>query len=294
MLVKLLDCPELVQNNVQFNFSIEFFGFKENVTIDFDDSSRIYIENQNGLESVNRMTINKTLVRLGFYKIVARDFFNEFNSTCLIQLDGSKLDLNDLNSIVYLLDKKIDLNDCLNNCSGNGICIQSTDEKYKCICFEDYEGITCQTNKHKCIRKPCLNNGICTETKVYSNFTHDFIYEFNCTCSERFYGTYCEKMKNVCKDITCSGNGVCYYNQNLEIEECRCFSYFSGRNCETESVEIKTIKKIISTATIISIIIIFLLISTFIIIDIISVFINRKNKVSPKRKRKIFKPIYIS
>lgn len=285
----------MVQKNEQFNFSIEFFGFKENVTLHFDDSTIIYILNQNGLESVNRILINKTFARLGLYKIFAHDLFYEFNSTCLIQLDGSKLDLSDVNSIVYLLDKKIDLNDCLNNCSGNGICKQSTDDKYKCVCLEDYEGITCQLNKHKCIKKPCLNNGNCTETKVYSNFTGSFNYEFNCTCPERYDGTYCEKMKkNICADVSCSGNGVCFYNQNLETEECRCFSYYSGKNCETESDQMKTIKKVITTATIIAIIIIVLLFSIFIIFDVISIFINRKNKVSPKKKEVIFKPVYIS
>ncbi|RNA08840.1 neurogenic locus notch -like protein [Brachionus plicatilis] len=285
-LILLNDCPTVVKKGEQFNFSIEFYGFEQNVTISFGDLTSITIENPNGLKFSSKMFIHKTYDKFGHYKIFAYDAFKMFNSTCYIKLDGSTLDLNDLNSVVYLLDKKLDLNDCLNNCSGNGICRQLTDNFFKCSCFEDFEGNSCQTSKHKCFRKPCLNNGICNETKVISSLTDHVNYEYECICSDRFYGTHCEKMKkDYCTNKTCSGNGICFFNQTSEQGECKCFPLYGGNFCQIESSEMKTIRKVISTATIIAIITIFLLFSTIIILDILTIFTKKKsNKVAPKEK----------
>lgn len=285
----------MVKKGEEFNFSVEYFGFSQNFTINFGDLTSQIVENHDGLQMINKIVVYKTYTRFGLYKILAYDSIKNFNSTCLINSDGSTLDLNDLNSVVYLLNKKLDLNDCLNNCSGNGICKQSSDDDYRCACFEDYTGNTCQMNKHKCFRKPCLNNGNCTEFKVISNFTGNIDYEFKCSCSQRYYGTYCEKIKkDYCTNKTCSQNGFCFFIETSEEGECRCFRFFSGKNCEIESNDIKTIKKIISTATIIAIVTIILCLSSFILMDILSILIRKNNKIKPIEKKIITRPFYIS
>ena len=79
-------------------------------------------------------------------------------------------------------------------------------------------------------------------------------------------------------------------NNNHEIS-CQCFYMYSGQKCEIESQEVVFRRKVITTAKIISILVILLTFCLFIICDFIT-FCQRKKLESKKTKDKRYRFLY--
>ncbi|RNA23122.1 Tetratricopeptide repeat 28 [Brachionus plicatilis] len=177
--------------------------------------------------------------------------------------------LNSFSSLVQLpisaaldyLKSKIDMGDCLANCSNNGRC-KIENGLARCVCRKFFMGKMCNLDMRKCASNPCLNNGTCIES-----FNLD---SYKCDCGNLFYGENCQFKIDVCKNHTCSGNGYCV-DQDDE-PKCVCKYLFSGKNCEIESDEIKQIRKTVSGAKGVAIAAIVLFYSIFIFFDLMSFF----------------------
>ena len=174
------------------------------------------------------------------------------------------------------------MNDCLQNCSNNGICkLNDWKLKLECECFGSYAGSKCETNLNPCTsNNPCLNNGTCI-FKLNS---------YECSCDEnKFYGTNCEHRINMCANRTCLNRGICKINELTYSPYCSCLKYFSGETCEIHSSELVTIKNIISVASITAIIIIIVFYLIFIQNDIFKYFIFKNQCLLKKKIKKIKK-----
>jgi hypothetical protein len=180
--------------------------------------------------------------------------------------------------MMSLLASSYDLSGCVVNCSNNGICgFDSTKNDYLCTCYSVYMiGNACQIDTRACSSSPCLHNGTCIE---YSNMTqiegsNSSLYY--CLCDELHKGTNCELKVNVCQNETCSNNGYCYDSDNEP--KCECFSMYSGDKCETESSELKVVKKVISISSILAFVMIIFTYSCIGLMDIAKFCCKKKAK----------------
>ncbi|RNA13748.1 eyes shut -like protein [Brachionus plicatilis] len=154
--------------------------------------------------------------------------------------------------ITELFTLKIDINNCLLNCSNNGKCRLNSESKFVCECFDDFIGDRCQHNTRPCYLNRCRNNATCIENSLNKTYSCECFTESNQT--SLYYGTYCEKKIDVCSNETCSNHGYCKEENNEP--KCSCFYMYSGDKCEKESEELKKNKMIVKTTTIIAIIVV--------------------------------------
>lgn len=180
--------------------------------------------------------------------------------------------------MMNLLASSYDLSGCVVNCSNNGVCgFDSTKNNYLCTCYSVYMvGNACQIDTRACSSNPCLYNGTCVE---YSNMTqidgsNSSLYY--CLCDELHKGSNCELKVNVCQNETCSNNGYCYDSNNEA--KCECFSMYSGDKCETESSELKVVKKVISISSILAFVMIIFTYSCIGLMDIAKFCCKKKAK----------------
>ncbi|RNA18724.1 protocadherin Fat 1 isoform X1 [Brachionus plicatilis] len=135
--------------------------------------------------------------------------------------------------LIEVLKKNYDMNDCLKNCSGNGLCKLKDKSLFVCECFSNFAGSSCQINTLPCASNPCLNNATCVNNLANKTFI--------CHCQQDnngnylYFGKNCQNKVDVCANETCSKNGVCY-DVNDEAK-CKCFSSYSGEKCQIESDE---------------------------------------------------------
>ncbi|CAF0782179.1 unnamed protein product [Brachionus calyciflorus] len=195
-----------------------------------------------------------------------------------------------LDLIVNLFSLNVDLNDCLSNCSGNGICQVLDNFKFKCKCFENYAGSSCELKALPCSSNPCLNNGSCIDDTFGKKYSCNCLFDINRT--SLYYGKNCEYKRNVCQNETCSNNGICYDIKNEA--KCKCFSKYHGDKCQEESFEIKAIKFTIRITSIIALIIIFLFLIAFILTDILSLIFCVKKKTVRFKQTYREKFIYVN
>ncbi len=187
-----------------------------------------------------------------------------------------------------------DLNACLVNCSNKGDCAL-TNGTFACKCFPGYDGkfyllafvknifcffftwnlkkgTQCEFNLDPCSYFPCLNNGFC-KSIVYPNNSATFV----CNCGSSYYGSFCENKVDLCMNITCSNHGICKTNETINAPYCKCFPYYSGDNCEIITATLITIKKVVTSSTIIAVNIIGGLYLFFVALDVsnlIQVFVD--------------------
>ncbi|CAF0774977.1 unnamed protein product [Brachionus calyciflorus] len=140
--------------------------------------------------------------------------------------ESDLLDISNINKVFDLLKMDLDLNDCLTNCSNQGVCKYFKKiNKYKCDCDDGFFGETCQKDLNPCSSSPCLNEGLCLIMNKSS---------FKCECLSNYYtGEFCEKEIDLCQNETCSSQGRCSI-QNKK-PKCYCFILFSGEKCQIES-----------------------------------------------------------
>ena len=260
-------------------------------------STKIETNDINSLKTnfINTEISEKTTM-FDFYTKTNQDKVPSQTSQNLPKLNNS---LNKLNidtwfqddfEIEYLLDimkNNIDLTNCLTNCSSNGKCRLNEYQSFVCECNDHYIGPRCQASSKPCASNPCLNGATC-----FNDFTNK---TFKCQCMTKndsllFYGRNCEKKIDVCENETCSKNGIC--NDIDNEAKCKCFKSYSGIKCEIESQEIKLVKTVIKTSSIIAIIVICLTFFIFLSIDLLDFFLNRKNKKLKKRETVIILKYY--
>ena len=107
---------------------------------------------------------------------------------------------------------------------------------------------------------------------------------FECFCGKYYKGQYCESKIDICQNETCSGNGHCE-DVNKQAK-CKCFSLYLGEKCETKSNELEIIQTVLSTASIVAIIAVFLFYLCILSMDMAKICTKNKNK---KRKKKNWK-----
>ncbi|CAF0712047.1 unnamed protein product [Brachionus calyciflorus] len=199
-------------------------------------------------------------------------------STSTYSFEDSVFEIDEKNTeqINELLILKVDLTDCLKNCSGNGKCKISKDLRFYCDCLGFYSGQSCHVDTRACASNPCRNNGTCINNLINKTYT--------CECFNHFFhGTNCELKKDVCENETCSNNGVCYDYHNEP--KCKCNSLYNGTKCEILSDELKVIKSVIKTSSSIAIAILVLTYVTIAIIDLSNLFLKQSPKIKKAEKK---------
>ncbi|RNA36805.1 protocadherin Fat 1 isoform X1 [Brachionus plicatilis] len=135
--------------------------------------------------------------------------------------------------LIEILKKNYEMNDCLKNCSGNGLCKLIDKTLFFCECFSNFAGSSCQINTLPCASNPCLNNGTCVNNLANKTFI--------CHCqqdnngNDLYFRKNCQNKVDVCANETCSKNGVCY--DVNDKAKCKCFYSYSGEKCNIESDE---------------------------------------------------------
>ena len=260
-------CPSKVNQSQMFTLEIVRWNFDHDVEIQFSDSTS---------QTLNKSTkyIEKRIDSPGLYSV---KIFNEtkvyFNCSQIIVTPW--LISND--EIFELLKQnKFDLNDCLTNCSGNGFCKLSRNNLFRCECFKNSTGRTCEIDKNVCSINQCMNNGTCISK---NNNTQNF----ECECIEPFYGKRCELFgTDFCeKKYKCESSRNCFLIMAKE-PKCKCVNLMEGEDCSIESNQLKIIKAVKKNSWIISLIVIALVYLIFISIDLWNFFISR-NKKSKKQ-----------
>lgn len=190
------------------------------------------------------------------------------NETVNIFFSNGSIDLELMQTILSTHTE--DLTGCLVNCSRNGQCVFNNQGQLICSCFGTYVGSSCQVDLDPCSTSPCLNNGECVKT--YNSSTKS--YEFTCNCDKFHYGTRCENRVDLCMNNTsCSPHGRCVMNASF-VPVCQCFQMYSGDECKIESHSLKSIKRIISTTSMLAIITIVLAYSLVLLSDLHTVVTN--------------------
>ena len=198
-----------------------------------------------------------------------------------------------LNSIINLITGDIDMNACLANCSGHGICKMVNQALLACECFEHFSGSNCQLNNLPCSLNPCRNNATCVNNLVEK--TYECVCYSNSNQTSLYYGQNCENKIDICQNETCSNKGVC---QDVNDEKkCKCFLSYSGDKCELELSQMKMIKSVIRVASIIAIVYITLFFLSFILLDASDLifrrqFVKQIKKYVPKKAIIVKKFIY--
>jgi len=107
---------------------------------------------------------------------------------------------------------KLNVNQCVHNCSNHGIC-----DKGVCKCFKNWNGIDCSVELCK---RNCSFHGVCVK---YGSTN-----PYQCACEEGFRGRDCSIIVKACPGSpACSGNGKC----NKSTGNCTCATGFHGKDC---------------------------------------------------------------
>lgn len=217
-------------------------------------------------------------------------------SAVLATLPSSQFSLSSLSgtTVTILLNSKLDVADCITNCSNQGVCKLTDTNKLICECKNGYMGNKCQSSASACSYEPCVNNATCVDTNSSSTIT-----SYTCKCvSDLYYGTNCEYKINPCQNETCSSNGNCKSENDKPV--CDCFPLYLGDHCEFETSQKKAIKAMISTASIIAIVIMVLLLTIIVLIDLFNFVctpssdVKLRLKLKKHRLKKAKKFIYIA
>ena len=121
--------------------------------------------------------------------------------------------------LVDLFTQNVDINNCLLDCSSNGLCkYLANTNSFGCECNNYFTGPSCQTDLRPCSSNPCMNNGTCIQ-----NITDLSNPTYYCECDKFYEGSLCQNKIDLCKNQTCSKKGNCIEVNNEPI--CRCFLF---------------------------------------------------------------------
>ncbi|CAF0891719.1 unnamed protein product [Brachionus calyciflorus] len=255
--------------SITTSFSNGLFLFNRNLITYTEASDKILTTTNKVIEDTNSVIVTSFSTEKTKSFLSPNIYFNKMN----------------LKEIIELFKSKIDLSNCITNCSGNGYCKLVENIKLICECFTNFSGPKCEINTLPCFSNKCRNNASCI------NNLHDKTYDCQCVSGYNnksyFYGTYCENKIDLCENETCSKNGICVDTGN-EVK-CKCFSKFSGNNCEIESNELNFIKNFIRTSSLIAIIILGMTFCLTFLSDLSKLFIKEKPNKRNNQSRGIYK-----
>jgi hypothetical protein len=192
-------------------------------------------------------------------------------------------------SISQLLDiltqQTGDISGCLLQCSSQGQCqLNQNTQMYECGCKTYFSGSACQYDSRPCSSGPCLNNGTCKNVQGLNSTL-----SFECECQNTYYGTNCEKQIDVCQNKTCNGKGYCFISQNEP--KCKCFSGYSGDECDLTSATVKLVKSVQFTSSLVCFIVIGTFITMVISNDLLKICCNKKQNFKEEKLNKAPKEI---
>jgi hypothetical protein len=178
-----------------------------------------------------------------------------------------------------LANQKGDLNACLQNCSSSGVCTLRNG-LIGCQCFDYFTGSACQFDTRPCSSGPCMNNATCT------NSLNTTFASFECECQQTFYGLNCENQINICQNVTCNDHGYCYKDHHHKLAKCKCFTSFSGDECEIVSTFVKLVQSVQLTSSIICFITLGLMVLLVFVNDAFNYLTGRREKARQNKNKK--------
>lgn len=95
----------------------------------------------------------------------------------------------------------------------------------------------------------------------------------------------CENKINLCENVTCSGYGTCVISNNTDTS-CDCYYLYLGDDCAIESDQMKAVKAVIKSASIIACIFIVSFYAVFVIMDILHYLLEHHERRVKKIKFK--------
>lgn len=80
------------------------------------------------------------------------------------------------------------------------VCLQDSENEYRCVCPQGYEGVHCEHKTLTCAEKPCFNEGKCRE--------RDNGHSYTCECPAGYTGLNCEKKMDKCTSLQCANGNT--------------------------------------------------------------------------------------
>jgi WD40 repeat protein len=179
--------------------------------------------------------------------------------------------------LAILANQKGDLNACLQNCSSSGVCTLRNG-LIGCQCFAYFTGSSCQFDTRPCSSGPCLNNATCTDSL---NVTFA---SFECQCQPTFHGPNCENQIDICQNVTCNEHGYCFKDQSEA--KCKCFTRYSGDECDIVSTYVQLVQSVQLTSSIICFVTLGLVVLLVIVNDVFNYLTARREKARSQKNRK--------
>ena len=142
-----------------------------------------------------------------------------------------------------------------------------------------FTGSSCQFDTRPCSSSPCLNNATCTNS-LNATFA-----SFECQCQQTFYGLNCENQIDICQNVTCNDHGYCF-KDHQSVAKCKCFTSFSGDECEIVSTYVQLVQSVQLTSSIICFVTLSLVVLLVIVNDVFNYLTGRREKARSHKNRK--------
>ena len=137
----------------------------------------------------------------------------------------------------------------------------------------------CERDLRQCSSFPCMRNGTCNN--IINTTNEITTYDFECKCEFPYYGRYCQLTTDLCLNVTCSKQGHCFMNGSSTY--CKCYTSFSGLNCEIVSQDLQAKRAIALVSASGAVIIITCFIGSIIFLDVTKYWSPIKQALFPSK-----------